>query len=123
MLISTIKELKEKKRKTDERFFKDILGQIQREIFFSIEKNEKACFFKVPLFRLNQPVLSMSRIINHVEEELKIHQIDVQQIGTEYIFLNWNKCTNPEYITRTLNNATGNVSALNAMIENYKHYL
>ena len=67
MLISTIKELKENKRKAEEKFFCDIMEQIQRTIFFSIEKDEKACFFKIPLFRLGQPVVPMYRIVNHVE--------------------------------------------------------
>lgn len=124
MLISTIKELKEKKRKAEEKFFCDIMEQIQRTIFFSIEKDEKACFFKIPLFRLGQPVVPMYRIVNHVENELKIHQIIVQQLSDDHIFLNWSKCTDPEYMTKSMvSKATDNVSALNAMIENYKHYL
>jgi hypothetical protein len=124
MLISTIKELKEKKRKAEERFFSDIMEQIQRTIFFSIEKDEKACFFKVPLFRLGQPVVPMHRIVQHVDNELKIHQIIVQQLGDDHIFLNWSRCADPEYMTKSLvSKASDNVSALNAMIDNYKHYL
>lgn len=124
MLISTIKELKEKKRKAEERFFNDIMEQIQRTIFFSIEKDEKACFFKIPLFRLGQPVVPMYRIVKHVDDELKIHQIMVQQLGDDHIFLNWSKCADPQHMTKSLvSKATDNVSALNAMIENYKHYL
>ena len=124
MLISTIKELKEKKRKAEERFFMDIMEQIQRTIFFSIEKDEKATFFKIPLFRLGQPVIPMHKIVQHVENELKIHEITVQQLSADHIFLNWSKCADPEHMTKSMvSKATDNVSALNAMIENYKHYL
>lgn len=124
MLISTIKELKEKKQRAEENFFRDIMEQIHRTIFFSIEKDEKGCFFKVPLFRLNQPMVSMAHIVKHIKEELQIHQIEVQQISGDHIFLNWNKCSDPQHMTKSmLTKATDNVSALNAMIENYKHYL
>lgn len=124
MLISTIKDLKEKKRKAEETFFNDIITQIERTIFFSIEKDEKATFFKIPLFRLGQPIIPMYRIVNHVEEKLKIHQIEVRQVGDDHIFLNWSKCSDPSYMTKVMvSKATDNVSALNAMIENYKHYL
>lgn len=124
MLISTIKELKEKKRIAEERFFKDIMEQIQRTIFFSIEKDEKACFFKIPLFRLGQPVIPIHRIVKHVEDELKIHQINIHQLSDDHIFLNWSKCSDPEHMTKSMvSKASDNVSALNAMIENYKHYL
>lgn len=124
MLISTIKELKEKKRRGEDKFFCDIIEQIQRTIFFSIEKDEKATFFKVPLFRLGQPVVPMEKIVKHVLDELVIHDIEVKQVGHDHIFLNWSKCTNPEHLTKKLvGDATSNVSSLNAMIENYKHYL
>ena len=124
MLISTIKELKEKKRRSEERFFRDIMEQIQRTIFFSIEKDEKACFFKIPIFRLGQPVVPMHRIVKHVNDELVIHDIEVKQLGEDHIFLNWSKCSDTGHLTRSLvGKATQNVSALNAMIENYKHYL
>ena len=66
----------------------------------------------------------MHRIVKHVNDELVIHDIEVKQLGEDHIFLNWSKCSDTGHLTRSLvGKATQNVSALNAMIENYKQYL
>jgi hypothetical protein len=124
MLRSTINELKDKKRKTEEKFFRDILEQIQRTIFFSMEKDEKACFFNVPLYRLGHPMFNINHIVKHIQEEFSIHEISVNHIGGTHIFLDWSKCTDPSGMNRKMvARVNDNVSALNAMVDQYKHYL